>query len=974
MDTSLRALCDALKKVIGQLKPQYHSLSFLLLTGRVGQGKTTLLRQSHVEHVVVDAERNADIYYNQHGLIVELGESWLNQNKNLLQYTLKQLNRCHRALTISGIILCVDINDLLTSEPLQLAERCKAHTQFLKRFGQSLNYRVDTAIMFTKADALAGFCEFFQNEHASELQKPLGFSLDWISRQGKLLSNFKAQFERFIEVLGQQVIHKMHPARSGVKRTLIREFPLQLASLSLGIQSIIQTIPPQSFRIRAIYFTSGEQGGISLDKLNKKIQHEYALTVQDTFPQSINYRAYFIEGALSAFQAQTKQQAVSLVLPNKWTMSALAGTVALSLVWIGSQHFKSAHLLDKASKELLTYDQLASQNKGDTAALYHLTKATTALEQLSAGPLYLPTLQQLKIELTADTKAYLHGNFLPSILSDIEQTLLDTQQPHSARYQALKIYLMLNEPTKFSESDVMAWFQDYWKKTSAPTVIAKKRALLEQVLQQPRQPIAINQQIVSDIRNYLNALPVSYLYYSFAKPYFPQDNQSIDIDGFNFADKTLPLYFTKIGFKQVIAELPAISAQLQKDNWVLARQDLKDLPSLLQEAYCYDYVTWWQTFMHHSNPLHFNDYPQAKHVAEAIRQSDTITKIVDLFQQQTSPDFGENATLFNQQIASKFTELNLMSQSATRDLTLTISELEKFLTTLSVVNDQGRTAFALTKSRFQGDELSNPLSALYMRVRQLPEPISSWAKQLADDTWFILINDTRNFINQQWQQTVIPDYQQAIANRYPFDATKTQEVTIADFDRFFSSHGVLNSFIEQYLKPFIDISQAQWQLKELNDHVLPISSDMINELIRANVISNMFFPDQRDTSKIEFSLQKVNLDPVVANLQLVIGSTSLRDTQDSESVTQFNWPQSNAKLTLNSIEGNHYELDEPGPWAFFKILQKVNVLVDEQDSSNLQILFEINGNSGRYLLKTQNQVNPFIPGILNGFVLNESIA
>ena len=149
---------------------------------------------------------------------------------------------------------------------------------------------------------------------------------------------------------------------------------------------------------------------------------------------------------------------------------------------------------------------------------------------------------------------------------------------------------------------------------------------------------------------------------------------------------------------------------------------------------------------------------------------------------------------------------------------------------------------------------------------------------------------------------------------------------------------------------------------------------MINELIRANVITHMFFPNQSDSSHIAFSLQKLSLDPIVSQLQLSIGRTQLQDTQNSDSITHFQWPEANAKLALKSIEGAHYELEETGPWAFFKMLQKVNVLVDEQDSASLEILFEVNGNSGRYLLKTQNQVNPFIPGVLNGFMLNESIA
>ena len=156
--------------------------------------------------------------------------------------------------------------------------------------------------------------------------------------------------------------------------------------------------------------------------------------------------------------------------------------------------------------------------------------------------------------------------------------------------------------------------------------------------------------------------------------------------------------------------------------------------------------------------------------------------------------------------------------------------------------------------------------------------------------------------------------------------------------------------------------------------MLPISPENMNELIRANVITTMFFNENSNTSNIDFSLQKLTLDPIVGSLDLVIGNSKLHDTQDSETQANFHWPQgNNAKLTLNSIEGKHYELEETGPWAFFKMLQKVNVLADEQNNANLQILFEVNGNSGRYVLKTQNQINPFIPGILNGFVLNEAI-
>lgn len=971
MDNSLHTLCEALKKIIWQLKPQHNALSFLLLTGKTGQGKSTLLRQSRFKHYAVDAEKGADIFYNKQGVIVELGESWLNQSKNLLQSTLKQLNKCHRSLKISGILLCVDINELITSEPLQFTELGRTHTQWLERFGSSLGYRVDTAIIFTKLDSLAGFCEFFQNDHVSELKKPLGFSIDWVTRQGKAANTYKIQFEQFLEMLGQQVINKLHPARSSIKRTLIRELPLQFASLRIAIQALIQTISPKLYCVRALYFTSGEQGGISLDRLNKKIQHEYALTVQDKFPQSVNHRAYFIEGALAALQSQTKQLAKGPELSHRWFFGLVASTMGLSVAWLGYHYFESSHLLNIANKEIRAYNDLRGQENLEGTALYHLSQASSTLNNINSNALSYPLIAQLQTEVQNNTKQRIQTSFLPSILAEIEQTMIDAGSSQIDRYQALKIYLMLSDRSKFSEADVLGWFHDHWQTKIHQDNLQKKLALLKENLS---QPLPINHSIVSDVRNYLNALPLSYLYYSLAKSHFSMEKIPLNIEGFELASKEMPLYLTKKGFPDAVKKIASIAAQLQAENWVLARQDLTDLPTLLLQAYCYDYVSWWQNFMRRSSPLHAQDYQQARRLTQLMHQPQTLTALVTTVQEQLSPNVNEPTSLFNQEIASKFTELSLMGRSALRDVTMTMSELEKFLTTLGVVNDQGKTAFHLTKARFQGDNQFNPLSALYAHARQLPEPAASWTKQIADDIWFILINDCKNYINQQWQQTVVPSYQNTIAKRYPFDATERQEIAIADFDRFFGSHGILNSFVNDYLKPFLDTSQPQWELKPVDNYVLPISAETVNELIRANVINNMFFPEHGETSNIEFSLQKINLDPVVSHLQLIIGSTTLKDTQDSESHIRFHWPEANAKLTLNSIEGNHYELDEHGPWAFFKMLQKVNVLVDEQDSASLQILFEVNGNSGRYLLKTKNQVNPFTPGVLNGFFLPEAIA
>ncbi|RUR06679.1 type IVB secretion system protein IcmF [Legionella sp. km772] len=972
MDNSLRALCDTIKKVLTQLKPQTNQLSFIILTGKNAQGKTALLKQSTMEEMPVFSEQQAKVYFNSKGIIVELGESWLTNSKTLLQTTFKQLNKCNRYLKITGLILCVDINSLLCSETATFNEQKKAHLQFLARIGSNLGYPIELAIIFTKMDTLAGFSEFYQMDHAAELSKPFGFSLDCANVQPKKLETYNEQFTHLIEQQGQQVIHKMHPARSTIKRSLIREFPLQLASLRLPIQALIQRIPPKLFHLHSLYFTSAEQGGVSIDRINKKIQHEYALTVPDTFPQATNFRSYFVEGALKNIQEQCSQVSQPRKFSQKPPIAIAATLAGISLLFLAQHYYKTSHLLDEASKELLAYDTLNAQGNSGPQALYHLSNAASKIDHISTNSISLPTVHQLKANLHSSTKNRLTGEFIPSLTNELEQVITNPSNTPIVRYKALKIYLMLGQPEHFSAYEIQNWFKNQWQqqKTSASR---KQLALLAQTFSKPLHHVPIKTQVISDARNYLNALPTSYLYYSIAKEYFSTKKEKISVEGFSLATNELPVYFTKAGFAYTIKDLSNISHKLQAENWVLARQDLLQLPNMLTQAYCFDYVTWWQTFMRKSQPFHYQDYQQGRQIVHQLQESNALSKLITLIQQETKPDLAGNTSIFNQFIANKFTDLNLVSLSTTKELGLRITDLERFISTLSVINDDGKTAFNLTKARFNNENSADALSLLYAQANQLPQPLNNWVKQLAGDTWVILIKDSRIYINAQWQQTVFREFQNSIARRYPLDSTQSQEISIADFNHFFSTHGTLNNFTEQYIKPFLDVSNAQWKPKAINDYVMPISSETLDEIIRANIITNMFFPNYSDQSKIEFSLQKISLDPVVASLNLEIGSTTLTDNQGSESFVRFSWPQNNAKLSLNSIEGNHFELAEQGNWAIFKLLEKVNVLIDEQDSSSLQILFEVNSNSGRYLLKTNNQVNPFTPGILNGFTLNEAL-
>lgn len=958
MDASLTPLCTALKRIIYSLKPHEHPLSLVLCIGHAHQGTSTLLKQSTLKQASVETAYPAELYYNAQGIFIDLSLEWF-QTPKATHFLLKQLNRCHPRVKISGLILCVNIETLLLEDLQHRQQQYQNEALFIKQVLHALGTAVDLSLIITKIDLLTGCCDFFQYEHNNDLQQPLGFSIP------ADIQSFRQTFDLFIDALSQRVLDKIHPARGSLKRTLIREFPLQFASLGTLLQSFIYTLRQTAPTLSTVYFTSAQQGVCSIDRLHLKIQQDYALAMPHQHAQAVNYRAYFIEGALLAIQQRTIRETSRTVKhPYRW-MTALVSIVGGSLLWMGQHTLQVFAQLDHAQQALKTYQTL-SQKHRLTAAMTQLTAATTLVDQLPA--FYPTTLTTLKHKLHGEQSNALRQYILPQLLTLLEKTLTDPQCTHSARYEALKIYVMLNQTTHFSTALLLNWVQQ-----QAPHHPALKPTLLAQLFQTPLSHIPLNQQLISDTRNDLNALPIDYLYYQLAKTHFSTETTPLLVEGFRLPHTVIPVYLTKAGYIDTLKRLPDISQTLQAENWVLERQDLQQLPHLLKQAYSHDYVRWWEQFMQHTLPEPATQYTDLHQLTETLQRTHAIATLVYYLQQQTKPEMGPAYTYFNHAIASHFTTLNLMGPSPIRQLTRTLTELGQFVGTLSVVHDQGRTAFQFAKSRFLSDHFSHPLRSLYRHAEQLPAPVSTWAKQIADDTWAALLNDSRHYINHQWRETVYPEYMATIAHRYPFDHTTEQEITLEAFNHFFSPHGVLNRFIQDYLKVFIDTSTAQWELKQVNQYVLPISADMRNELIRANVITNMFFPLHRETSQIQFSLQKINLDPVIAHLHLLIGDTTLDDTQTSESLTRFTWPHENAKLSLRAIDGHHYALEETGPWAFFKLLQQVNVLVDDENAANLHILFEVNGNSGRYLLKTENEVNPFIPGILNEFILTDQI-
>ncbi|MCX7115894.1 MAG: type IVB secretion system protein IcmF [Gammaproteobacteria bacterium] len=973
MDESLKQVCIALKSVFSMLKPATKPLAFVLLIGRTHQGKSTLLKYSGLKLYPLKHPAISLLYHDD-GVVLEICESWLSQTPCLLSAILKRFNRVHPAVRISGLVLCMDVQGFVDADVDVAKEESIKHVQWLKRFVSALNYPVEVAVFLTKGDVLAGFVPFFQSEYPSEFLKPLGFSIDNQLPLPLALKHYRQQYERLVENLVRQVLPKLQAVRSSAQRTLIREFPLQLASLQASLQGLVELLLKEGIALSGLYWMSADSREHHVDRIHQRIAGDYELGLPVNLSDFRPQPAYFVQGALESVLVYTKQLPLTAARPWRLMLGGMLGLFVLLIGIVSYGSFKTASLLDQTSQELLAYDLLVKSGQKPTAAAYHLTQALRSLQSIPYPMKKSQTVQQLKTLISTHSQQTLQHRFLPQLLQTLEIQMRSSHATQQARYEALKTYLRFVEPNHFSAPLIREWFAHYWQ-DYPPASPEKARALLDEVLSHPIKGIERNQALITDIRNYLNALPAGYFYYLLAKKQLEASSSPLHFAGVTLSHPELPAIYTKVAFQSTLQQLEQVASQLREENWVLARVDLDELPALLQQAYCFEYVTFWKQLMKQSTLTPMHSFQEGRHLAEELVNEKSISKLIDLVKLHTTPYSSalSQAQLFNEKIASQFTSVHFLSQRALRDLNQSIRELENFLATLSIVHDDGQTAFAFTKARFQGETSSDSLSLLYQRVSALPQPLSEWVKQLSDGVWSMLIQQSRLYLNARWQAQVMSVYTQKIAHRFPFDVAQTEEVKLDDFEAFFAPSGILETFAAEYIKPFIDTSHPQWKAKERDGLMMPVSEDMMSELIRANVISNMFFPQGVAKSQVVFSLEKVTLDPVVFHLLLMVGKTTLEDDQSSHSTIDFHWPATDALLKIDSIEGGHYSLEEQGVWAFFKMLQKVNVLVDADDASTLQILFEINGNAGRYVLKTQNQINPFSPGILDGFILKNAL-
>lgn len=262
------------------------------------------------------------------------------------------------------------------------------------------------------------------------------------------------------------------------------------------------------------------------------------------------------------------------------------------------------------------------------------------------------------------------------------------------------------------------------------------------------------------------------------------------------------------------------------------------------------------------------------------------------------------------------------------------------------------------------------LRILERAAEKLPTPVRAWYATTASGGLRHMLAIGAGSINKAYREKVISVYNRGMRGRYPFNTASDRDVNLDDFAAFFKAGGTLDSFHDTYLQPFIT---RTGQLRSIMGRTLPVSSQAVVQLHRANRVQNAFFMSGRELG-ISFLMEPYALDTNLKQVNLSNAEKTISYWHGPVTGASFSWPPdggaSQSVLETIDLNGIATRRTARGDWALFRLFK--GATIKRQSGNTCLLEVQQNGKWAQFLIQFRNKVNPFDPSVCS-FTLPESL-
>lgn len=542
-----------------------YELPWYVMIGPPGAGKTTAIVNSGLQFPLADeigkaaiggvgGTRNCDWWFTNNAVLIDTAGRYTTQesdadvdNAAWLGF-LNLLKKHRKRQPINGAIIAISLSDLSNQDELTQKSHAAAIRRRLHELREKLGVRFPVYVLFTKADLIAGFTEFFDNLGREDREQVWGFTLplpNATKNDVSPIAGFDEEFSLLLAQTNALSLDRMQTETDHQRRSLIASFPSQLATVRQAASDFLSEVFQDNrfehrHLLRGVYFTSGAQEGTPIDRLMMGMARTFGIGRQAIGTGRGVGRSYFLT---RLFEHVVFREAGLVSADDKverryrWTKrlaiaAAILMAISVSGLWVRS-YLGNQDLLAEATAKVDDYQRAAVLIPGSPIGDSDLPSVVPALNVLRSMPgnpslgdqdpdrALTYGLYQGSVVGTQAQQSYrgaLNQHLLPRLLLRLEEQMQANLNNADLLYEALKIYLMLGLQGPMSQDSVKEWMRLDWGLAfpgQGRDAMRTELALhLEAMLAQPMDTIALNGPLVEQVQGLLSEMPLAQRVYN----------------------------------------------------------------------------------------------------------------------------------------------------------------------------------------------------------------------------------------------------------------------------------------------------------------------------------------------------------------------------------------------------------------------------------------------------------------------------
>ncbi|WP_297842408.1 type VI secretion system membrane subunit TssM [uncultured Roseibium sp.] len=383
MSERMKDALKTLKTSSGNARTYLYDLPWYLMIGPPGAGKTTALMHSGLKFAGSRAKgeaqkleglggtRYCDWWFAETAVLIDTAGRYTTQDsdeehdREAWHGFLNILRKARPRQPINGVMVSISLEDLMTLSDEELKQHSDAIRTRLIELYKTLKIDFPVYVIFTKADTVAGFMEFFGSYPETRRNLVWGATFQTREKTKNMVSEAPAEFDLLVERLNEEMADRLQEEPDPRARLMLYGFPTQVAALKDRLTGFLNAIfePSRYYPnavLRGFYFTSGTQKGTAIDRVIGSMSQAFG-TAYQAAALSGQGKSYFLRDLLSkviigeAGWVTHNRQAVRVATATRIAAYAAIALVTLGLgsLW-GISYLNNKALIDETAKAVDT--------------------------------------------------------------------------------------------------------------------------------------------------------------------------------------------------------------------------------------------------------------------------------------------------------------------------------------------------------------------------------------------------------------------------------------------------------------------------------------------------------------------------------------------------------------------------------------------------------------------------------------------